>query len=78
MCSSDLFWVLDSAAQKHDPRLAALVICYAAYNLASLSMFTTLLSRGLGLLMVILYLMPREQSEVSREPIVSGAVAPAN
>ncbi len=73
-----VFWVLDSAAQKHDPRLAALVICYAAYNLASLSMFTTLLSRGLGLLMVILYLMPREQSEVSREPIVSGAVAPAN
>jgi len=55
-----IFWVLDSVAQKHDPRLATLVITYAAYNIANGSLFTTLLSGGLGLLMVILYLMPRE------------------
>jgi hypothetical protein len=52
-----VFWVLDSAAQKHDPRLAALVTTYAAYNLANISIFTTLLSGGLGLLILMLYLL---------------------
>src|SRR3974390_1628521 len=42
-----VFWVLDSASQRHDARLAALVICYAAYNLANISIFTSLLSGGL-------------------------------
>lgn len=73
-----VFWMLDSFAQKHDPRLAALVITYTAYNMANLSMFTTLLSRGFGLLMVILYLMPREESKVSLEPMISASVAPAS
>src|SRR6266699_1735786 len=71
-----LVWVLDSVAKQHDPRLAALLISYAAYNLANGPLFTTLLSGGLGLLMVILYLMPREQSEVSRKPSVSASVVP--
>jgi len=53
-----VFWILDSASQRHDPRLAALVTTYAAYNLANISLFTTLLSGGLALLMLLLYLMP--------------------
>ena len=32
-----VFWVLDSAAQRHDPRLAALITTYAAYNLSNIS-----------------------------------------
>jgi hypothetical protein len=52
-----VFWVLDSVSQRHDPRLAALVTTYAAYNLANISIFTTLLSGGLGLLIVLLYCM---------------------
>ena len=52
-----VFWLLDSAAQKHDPRLAALVTTYAAYNLSNISIFTSLLSGGLGLLILVLYLM---------------------
>jgi hypothetical protein len=72
-----VFWTLDSVAQGHDSRLAALVISYVAYNFANGSLFTTLLSGGLGLLMVILYLMPREHSEVSRKPLISPSVAPA-
>jgi hypothetical protein len=52
-----VFWVLDSAAQKQDPRLAALVTTYAAYNLANISIFTALLSGGLGLLILLLYLL---------------------
>src|SRR6266581_2907834 len=60
-----VFWTLDSLAERHDPRLAALLISYAAYNLANIGIFTTLLSGGLGLLILILYLMPRENAEVS-------------
>jgi hypothetical protein len=52
-----VFWVLDSASQKHDPRLAALITTYAAYNLANISIFTTLLSGGLGLIILLLYLL---------------------
>jgi hypothetical protein len=57
-----VFWALDSVAEKHDPRLTALLVSYAAYNLANIGIFTSLLSGGLALLMVILYLMPPENS----------------
>ncbi len=53
-----VFWALDSLTRRHDPRLIALVTTYAAYNLANISIFTTLLSGGLALLMMTLYLMP--------------------
>ena len=42
-----VFWLLDSAAQRHDPRFAGLVTCYAAYNLANISLFTSLAIRWL-------------------------------
>ena len=59
-----VFWVVDSAAKRHDPRLAALVLTYATYNLANISLFTSLLSGGLGLLTVFLYLLqPKEGME---------------
>jgi O-antigen polymerase len=53
-----VFWALDSLTRRHDPRLIALVTTYAAYNLANISIFTTLLSGGLALLITTLYLMP--------------------
>jgi len=52
-----IFWALDSAAQRHDPRLAALVVTYATYNLANISMFTSLFSGGLILLILFLYML---------------------
>ncbi len=61
-----VFWVLDSASQRHDPRFAALVTAYAAYNIANISLFTSLFSGGLALLIVLLYVMP-PQSERPRE-----------
>jgi hypothetical protein len=54
-----VFWFLDSASRRQDPRLAALVTTYSAYNLANISLFTTSLSGGLGLLILFLYWMPR-------------------
>lgn len=53
-----VFWALDSASRRHDPRFAALVTSFAALNLANISIFTTLLSGGLGLLIVGLHFMP--------------------
>ena len=52
-----VFWLLDSASQRHDPRLAALITTYAAYNLANISIFTSLLSGGLALLIFLLYIL---------------------
>lgn len=64
-----LFWCLDSAAQNHDPRFSALAISYAAYNLANISIFTSLLSGGLSLLILALYFMPRQcPPEETRTP----------
>lgn len=62
-----VFWVLDSASQRHDPRLVALVTAYAVYNIANISIFTSLLSGGLAFLIFVLYLMPQgEQDFASR------------
>jgi hypothetical protein len=63
-----VFWVLDLAAQKHDPRLGALVTCYAAYNIANISIFTSLYSGGLAILIFALYLMPAEAVARWKEP----------
>ena len=53
-----LFWVLDSASQNHDVHLTALLISFAALNLANASIFTSLLSGGLALLMLLIYCLP--------------------
>lgn len=59
LCAA-VFWILDSVSQRHDPRFAALVTAYAAYNIANISLFTSLLSGGLALLILLLYLKPQE------------------
>ena len=56
-----VFWALDSTARKHDTRLAALCISFSALLLANASIFTCLLSGGLGLLMILFWMMPAEQ-----------------
>jgi hypothetical protein len=53
-----LFLVVDSAARRHDVRLAALLVSFAAVNLSNVSLFTSFLSGGLGLLIVAMVMMP--------------------
>ncbi|HKW61704.1 MAG TPA: hypothetical protein VJN89_04095 [Candidatus Acidoferrum sp.] len=60
-----VFWILDSASQRHDPRLVALVSAYGAFNLANISLFTSLCSGGLALLILLLYLMPSQSAQGS-------------
>src|SRR5438046_10196153 len=60
-----VFWLLDSVANRHDPRFTALATTYAAYNIANISFFTSLLSGGLMLLIILLYLLsPDKVSEL--------------
>lgn len=53
-----VLWLIDSVGQKLDMKFVALTTFYATYSLANLSLFTTLLSGGLGLLILFLYWMP--------------------
>lgn len=55
-----VFWLLDSAAKGHHPVFAALLVSLAALNISNISLFTALLSGGLGFCILMLYLMPRE------------------
>lgn len=72
-----VFWTLDSASQRHDPRLAALVITYATYNLANISMFTSLFSGGMILLMLFLYMLqPRKGMGFESSRSEAGMLAP--
>lgn len=56
-----VFWVLDSAAANHNPKFAVLLTCFAACNIGNTSLFTSLLSGGLGFLIVLLFIMPRDE-----------------
>jgi hypothetical protein len=66
-----VFWALDSAAQKQDPRQAALVTCYAAYNIANISIFTSLYSGGLAILILALFLLPPQATAPLKESEVA-------
>ena len=58
-----VFWVLDSTAKGHDLTLTALMVSFVAMNLANISLFTSLLSGGLGFLILFLYFAPRQYAE---------------
>lgn len=60
-----IFWAVDSAAQRRDPRLTAMQMSFGALFFANSSLFTTLLSGGFGLLMLLFYLMPDEKTPES-------------
>lgn len=63
-----IFWAVDSAAQRRDPRLTALQMSFGAVFFANSSLFTTMLSGGFGLLILLFYLMPLEKPPESLAP----------
>jgi ABC-type uncharacterized transport system permease subunit len=71
-----VFWVLDSTAKGHDLRFTALVVTFEALNLANVSLFTSLLSGGLGLLMIFLYFAPRYYPESGSARVAYQAMRP--
>lgn len=54
------FWVADSVAKKVPLKISTLMLAYPAYMLVNTKLQTTLLTHGLALVLVILYLLPRQ------------------
>lgn len=65
-----VFWLLDSAARGLDPRFTTLCVAFAAMNLSDTSLFTTLLTGGLGIIIFALALMPRR---LAQDPSLAAA-----
>jgi len=57
MCAI-VFWILDSCAARHDVVLASLMVAFVTLNLLNVSLFTTIVSGGLGLVAALMVLMP--------------------
>ncbi|HJU84397.1 MAG TPA: hypothetical protein VJ600_09305 [Holophagaceae bacterium] len=53
-----IFWMVDSASQRHSVLFGASTLTFAALSLANVSLFTALISGGLFPLMVMLMVMP--------------------
>jgi hypothetical protein len=60
-----LLWLYDSMAVDCDKRLAALAMALPAFSLANGALLTSLLSNGMALAMLLVYLMPRAIYESS-------------
>jgi len=59
-----VFWILDCAAAKHSVILASLMVSFITINLTNVSLFTTMISGGLGLAILLLFVMPATQRTV--------------
>jgi len=57
--ASFVFWVLDCVAYGLDPRFTTLCVAFAAMNLSDTSLFTTLLTGGMGIIMMSFAFSPR-------------------
>jgi hypothetical protein len=72
-----VFWLLDSASKGLDRRFATVALCFYAINLTNMSLFSTLLGGGMGLVIVFLYLLPRsvlqEAPDRQRKRAAAGA-----
>lgn len=63
-----VFWVLDSAASRHDILFSSLAVVFVTINLTNASLFTTLVSGGLGLLIILLMGMPSAEPAKDGQP----------
>ena len=63
------FWLLDSVAQDQPINFSATAVTFAALNLSNASLFTSLLSGGLILIFLMLFLMPRKAGVVATESV---------
>jgi len=62
-----VFWLLDSCASEHDPVFAGTICCYAAANIGNTSLFTSFVSGGLGFLVLLFFLMPKDVAKDRRQ-----------
>jgi hypothetical protein len=68
-----VLWLYDSMAVDRDMRFAALVIGLPAFALANGGLLTCLLSNGMALAMLLVYLVPSTMYEKARGPVAKEA-----
>lgn len=74
-----VLWLYDSVAVDRDIRLAALVVGLPAFALTNIALLTCLLSNGLGLAMLLVYLAPSTMHERSQDAVTEeGSVRSRN
>jgi len=66
-----VFWLLDSVSAELDPTFVALVLTYCTVFFGNVSLFTTLITGGLAMLMVIMAVAPRDERGLIRLPSLS-------
>jgi hypothetical protein len=73
-----IFWMLDSAASGHELIFTGPLISFTAANIGNASMFTTMFSGGLFLIIIILYFLPRRHAVTVRSvgALASPALSP--
>ena len=59
-------WILDSVAKGASLKISTLLLAYPAYMLVNTKLQTTLLTHGLVLVLVILYILPRQTNPDDR------------
>ncbi len=63
-----VLWGFDMLAKDRDIRIIAMLMGVAGFTLANAGVFTSLLTHGIGLMFILLYLLPNES--MNRLPIV--------
>ena len=58
-----VLWVMDSLANRKNRSLATLMLAYPAYALINTKLHTSLLTHGIAVVLVILYLLPKNDDE---------------
>jgi hypothetical protein len=67
-----VLWLYDSSSAGRNRYVTALVIALPAFALANSALLTSLLTHGIGLAMLLMYLMPPTMDDMSRLPISLG------
>lgn len=64
---SATMWLYDSLAKHHDFRFAVLLLVVPAFSLSNSALLTCILTHGIGLSMVMLYIMPKTKAPVNKK-----------
>jgi len=66
-----VFWLLDSVSAELDPTFVGLVLIFCTVFFGNVSLFTTLITGGLAMLMVTMVVAPRDAQGLIRLPTLS-------
>lgn len=66
-----VFWLLDSASAEFDPRFIGLALTFCTAVFGNVSLFTTLITGGLALLILTALVAPRDEHGLIRLPSLS-------